>query len=176
METATLARPYARAAFELARDSHAMNDWSAYLTTAAALAADPRISVLGNDPHVDPRQLAIMHQPEGMADDAAFARFLAVMADNRRLSLLADVSELFEALRRADEHTLKARLTCAEQPLPEQVEAIRKALETRHNNSVNLEISVEPDMLGGAILDIDGQVIDGSVRARLHQLQTALSH
>lgn len=175
METATLARPYARAAFELARDSHVMDDWSSYLLTAAAIANDPRISVLANDPHVEPQQLVALHQPEGMADDAPFARFLAVMADNRRLALLPEVSELFDALRREAEHTIKARLTCAEQPQPAQVEAIRKALEKRHNNSVNLEVSLDADMLGGALLDIDGEVVDGSVRTRLHQLQTALS-
>lgn len=175
METATLARPYARAAFELARDAHAMDDWSAYLTTAAAIASDPRISGLGNDPHVDPRQLVALHQPKSVADDAPFARLLAVMADNRRLSLLPEVANLFDALRREAEHTLKAHLTCAEQPQPAQIEAIRKALEKRHDNHVSLEVSLEPGMLGGAVLDIDGQVVDGSVRARLDQLQTALS-
>lgn len=175
METATLARPYARAAFELARDSHAMDDWSSNLTTAAAIASDPRISGFGNDPHIDPRQLVALHQPEGVADDAPFARFLATMADNRRLSLLPEVSELFDALRREAEHILKAHLTCAEQPQPAQIEAIRKALEQRHNSSVTLEVSVDPDMLGGAVLDINGHVVDGSVRARLQQLQTALS-
>ncbi|MGA7296076.1 MAG: F0F1 ATP synthase subunit delta [Rhodanobacteraceae bacterium] len=173
-EAATLARPYARAAFELARDSQAMDAWSSHLATAAAIAADPRMAGLGNDPQVEPQELARLHCPEGVDESAPFARYLGVMAENRRLSLLPEVASHFESLRRAAEHTVMVRLRCAEAPQPEQTEKLKDALKAKLDSKINLEIEVEPEMLGGAIIDIDGEVIDGSVRARLQQLQTAL--
>lgn len=173
-ESTTLARPYARAAFELARDNQAMDAWSANLATAAAIAADPRMAGLGSDPHVEPAELARLHCPDNVDEASPFARFLGVMADNRRLSLLPEVASHFESLRRAAEHTVMVRLRCAEAPQPEQTEKLKDALKARLDSQIMLEIEVEPEMLGGAIIDIDGEVIDGSVRARLQQLQTAL--
>ena len=173
-ERATLARPYARAAFELAREDGALDAWSANLATAAAIASDPRMAGLGNDPQVGPAELARLHRPDGVDEDAPFARFLAAMAENRRLSLLPEVASHFDSLRRAAEHTVMVRLRCAEAPQPEQTEKLKDALKAKLDSRINLEIEVEPEMLGGAIIDVDGEVIDASVRARLQQLQTAL--
>lgn len=175
METATLARPYARAAFELATQQQALDDWSAWLAASAGIAADPRVVAMNNDPRIEPTQLAAVYRPEGVDADAPFARFLAVMADNRRLPLLPDVSRMFDALRRESEHKLKVRLRCAQAPDPAQTERMAAALKARYHSDVELDVVVEPDMIGGAVLDIGGLVIDGSMRARLAQLQTALT-
>ncbi len=173
-ERSTLARPYARAAFELASDGQVMDAWSANLATAAAIAADPRMVGLSNDPQVGPAELARLHRPDGIDEGAPFARFLGVMADNRRLSLLPEVAEHFDSLRRAAEHTVKVRLRCAEAPQPEQTQKLEQALQARFDSQIVLDVEVEPEMLGGAIIDVDGEVIDASVRTRLQQLQTAL--
>jgi F-type H+-transporting ATPase subunit delta len=175
METATLARPYARAAFELASGQQALDAWSTQLAAAAGIAADPRVIAMNNDPRIEPAQLAAMHRPEGVDADTPFARFLAVMADNRRLPLLPDVSRMFDTLRRESEHKLKVRLRCATAPEPAQTERMTEALKARYHSDIELDVVVEPDMLGGAVLDIGGLVIDGSMRARLAQLQTALT-
>ena len=173
-ERATLARPYARAAFELAQDGQALDAWSQNLATAAAIAGDPRMLGLGNDPHVEPAELARLHRPEGVADGAPFAQFLEVMTKNRRLSLLPEVASHFDSLRRVAEHTVKVRLRCAATPEPAQIEKLRDALKAKLDSQITLEVEVEPEILGGAIIDVEGEVIDGSVRARLQQLQTAL--
>jgi F-type H+-transporting ATPase subunit delta len=175
METATLARPYARAAFELASEQHALDAWSAQLATAAAISANPRMVAMNNDPRVEPAELAALYRPQDVAADAPFAHFLAVLADNRRLPLLADVAQLFDTLRRESEHKLKVRLRCATAPEPAQTERMTAALKQRYHSDIELDVVVDPDMLGGAVLDIGGLVIDGSMRARLAQLQTALT-
>ncbi|HET6632059.1 MAG TPA: F0F1 ATP synthase subunit delta [Rhodanobacteraceae bacterium] len=175
MDTATLARPYARAAFELAGEHHTLDDWSAQLAFAAAVAADPRVASMHNDPRVDPGELAAMHRPQGLAADAPFGHFLALLADNRRLALLPDIAAMFESLRRAAEHTVEAHLRVAAQPDAAQAERLAAALKQRCGGAeVTLDIEVDPSMLGGAVLDIGGQVIDTSMRARLAQLQSAL--
>jgi F-type H+-transporting ATPase subunit delta len=174
MEASTLARPYARAAFEAAGDEHALDAWSSNLAVAAGLAADPRLAGLGNDPRIGPEQLAELYRPADVAAGSPFARFLAVLADNRRLSLLPDIARLFDAMRREAEHRVRARLRCATQPTPEQEARLGEALKRRYDSNIDLEIDVDPTMIGGAVLDVGGEVIDGSIRARLHQLQTAL--
>jgi F-type H+-transporting ATPase subunit delta len=174
METATLARPYARAAFELASEQHALDAWSAQLAVAVTISANKQIASMSNDPRVLPSELAAMYRPQDVAADAPFAHFLAVLAENRRLSLLPDVAQMFETLRRESEHKLKVSLRCAQAPEPAQTERMTAALKQRYHSDIELDVVVDPEMLGGAVLDIGGLVIDGSIRARLAQLQTAL--
>lgn len=174
METVTLARPYARAAFALAQAQSALDAWSSHLTTAAALARNPGMDGWSNDPRVGPETLASLYRPQDVAEDAPFARFLATMATHGRLPLLPEVAQLFEAFRRDAEHVVKARLRCAAEPQPDQVERLLQTLKQRHQCSVELEVDVDASMIGGAVLDIDNNVVDGSIRARLSQLQTAL--
>lgn len=176
MEAVTLARPYARAAFDLARANGAMDDWSSNLALAAGIAADPQMAGLGNDPRVAPDALVRLHCPDGVAEGSVFARFLKVLAENRRLVLLPEVAECFDGLRRAAERVAKVRLVCAAQPADGQVEALTGALRSRLDSAVELTVDVDPDILGGAIIDLGGEVIDGSVRARLEQLRSALTH
>lgn len=176
METATLARPYARAAFDLAREHQTLDEWSAQLAVAAAIAADPRMAALGTDPEVGAAELARLHRPNGVSDGAQFARFLDAMADNRRLSLLPQVASHFDSLRRAAERSVKVRMRFAEQPEQAQLDKLVEALRVKLDQRIELDVEVTPEILGGAIIDIDGEVLDGSVRAQLQQLQTALTH
>ena len=90
----TLARPYARAAFELAHASGALAAWSEALTFAAEVAKDSRVAGLGSDPRVQPAQLVALHLPQGMAGDAPFAKFLGEVAEHRRMALLPEVADL----------------------------------------------------------------------------------
>ncbi len=176
METATLARPYARAAFQVASEHGVLDAWSRYLAAAAAIAADPRIVGLGNDPQVSPDELARLHRPDGIGDDALFVRLLDVVAGNRRLALLPEIAAQFDQLRRAAERRVKVRVTCAATPADEQVAALARALNDRLERQADVEIAVDPDILGGAVISIDGEVIDGSVRGRLQRLHGALVH
>lgn len=176
MEAVTLARPYARAAFQLAQEGGSVADWSTHLATAAAIAGDSRMAGLGNDPRIGTAELARLYRPEDVANGSPFARFLDVMADSRRLPLLPEVARHFARMRHAAERTVQVRLRCAEQPPQAQLDALVEALRERLRRNVELEIEVQPEMLGGAIIDVDGEVIDGSVTARLQRLQAALMH
>lgn len=175
MEAVTLARPYARAAFEFAREHDGMDAWSAHLAAAAAIAEDPRIAGLGNDPRVPATELAGLHRPPAVEDGTPFDRFLMLLADNRRLVLLPHVAQHFETLRRAAENTVRVRLCCAAEPGEEQTSQLLAALRQRLDSKVDLEVDVDPEIMGGAIIDVGGEVIDASVRARLRQLQSALA-
>ncbi|HEY4291798.1 F0F1 ATP synthase subunit delta [Luteibacter sp.] len=172
----TLARPYARAAFEVAHAAGALADWSAALHFAAAVAADPQVAGLGNAPSVLPQQLVAIHLPQGMAADAPFACFLQELAENRRMHLLPEVAALYDQYKRESESTLKVKVTSALDLDTAQAEQLRVSLKRRFKREIELDTHVDPALLGGVVIDTGEQVIDGSARGRLQRLASALTH
>ena len=175
METATLARPYARAAFEVARDTASLEAWSRALAFAADVAADPRIAALGNDPRVLPAQLVALHLPADVAADAPFAQFLGEVAEQRRMAVLPEVARLYEAYKRESESQLLVKVTSAMALDEAQAEQIRASLKRRFKREIELESHVDPGLLAGAVIDTGSEVIDGSARGRLARLSAGLA-
>lgn len=172
----TLARPYARAAFEVAHAAGTLDAWSQALAFAAAVAKDPRVAGLGNDPRVQPAQLVALHLPAGLAADAPVGRFLAEMAEQRRLGLLPEAAELYEALKRESESQLLVKVTSAMTLDAAQAEQLKASLKRRFKREIELETSVDPSLLAGVVIDTGTEVIDGSARGRLAQLAGALAN
>jgi F-type H+-transporting ATPase subunit delta len=172
----TLARPYARAAFEVAHASGSLADWSTAINFAALVAADPRVVDLGNDPRVSPAQLVALHLPEGMGADAPFARFLQEVAENGRMHLLTEIAALFDDYKRESESTLKVKVTSAMDLDAAQAEQLRASLKRRFKREIELDTHVDPALLGGVVIDTGEQVIDGSARGRLQRLASVLTH
>jgi len=175
METATLARPYARAAFEVARATESLDAWSQALAFAAEVAEDPRVAALGNDPRVLPAQLVALHRPANIAADAPFAQFLGEMAEQRRMDVLPEVARLYEAFKRESESQLLVTVTSAMALDEAQIEQIRASLKRRCHREIDLQTHVDPALLAGAVIDTGSEVIDGSARGRLARLSAALA-
>lgn len=175
--TATLARPYAKAAFELARDEGGLREWDEMLTLAASIAADESVRSVLESPEVSSEEvLAVFTDTAGEAFSERFRGFLAVMATNGRLALLPETTALFRRLRDEAEARLHVRVVSA-MPLDEdQARRLGEALTKRFERQIELENDVDPDIIGGAIVYAGDQVIDGSLRGRLHKLSTALAH
>lgn len=174
-EPLTLARPYARAAFETARAHNALAAWSGNLRFAAQVMADARVSAVAGDPRLSHAELVGLLLPPGESADAPFAAFLSLLVENRRVNLLADVAALFEELKRESEHTIHVTLRSAGEIPAAQAEAIKAALKKRFAREIELEQRIDPAVIGGAVIDAGDVVIDGSVRGRLDRLQSALA-
>jgi F-type H+-transporting ATPase subunit delta len=172
----TLARPYARAAFEVAHAAGSLDAWSQALAFAATAAKDPRVAALGTDPRVLPAQLVALHLPVGMAADAPFAQFLGEMAEQRRMALLPEVGELYEAYKRESQSQLLVKVTSAMALDTVQAEQLKASLKRRFKREIELETRVDASLLAGVVIDTGEQVIDGSARGRLAQLASALAH
>ncbi|KAB2897149.1 MAG: F0F1 ATP synthase subunit delta [Dokdonella sp.] len=171
----TFARPYARAAFELARAHSALGEWAGKLAFAAQVAADPRVVALIGDPRVAQDELARLVAPQGEPADSQFATFLGLLAHNHRLVVLPEIAALFTALKNEAERVLKVGVRSAA-PLGEAETAkLKDALKRRFGRDIELEASLDPDMLGGAVIDAGDVVIDGSVRGRLARLEQTLT-
>src|SRR5690348_2039849 len=172
----TIARPYARAAYEIASAHGVQNEWAEKLAFAAEVAAEPQVIALFGDPRLSPQTLASLFVRGSEPAESEFARFLGVLADNRRLRELPEIAALFEQMKRDADHVLKVRVRSAV-PL-DDAEATRmvEALKRRFNSDIELERSVDPSVLGGAVIDAGETVIDGSLKGRLAKLETALTN
>ena len=170
----TVARPYARAAFSQARDEGDFAAWSQALGFAARVSSDARIAALLPNPRLDQADAVALLAPQGASE--AFQRFLALLAEGRRLPQLPEIAGLYEALRADAEKLVKARVTSATVLSAGELEIIRTALQKRFGREVELETAVDESLIGGAVIDAGDVVIDGSVKGKLARLQTALAH
>jgi F-type H+-transporting ATPase subunit delta len=171
----TLARPYAKAAFELAAKLNALPDWSAKLAQSAALCADARVAALISSPRLQAKDRVALLLPMGEASDSAFTHYLNAMAENNRLTLLPDISTEYALLRAQAEKTLVVTVRTA---LP--IEALQQAaliekLSKRFSRAVTLQIVMQPELIGGAVLDAGSVVIDGSLSGKLQRMHTDLA-
>lgn len=171
----TIARPYARAAYEIASAHGAQGEWAEKLAFAAEVAAEPQVVALFGDPRLSPQALASLFVRGGESADSEFARFLGVLADNGRLRELPEIAALFEQMKRDAEHVLRVRVRSAVPMDDADAARLVEALKRRFNSDIELERSVDPSVMGGAVIDAGETVIDGSLRSRLAKLETALT-
>ncbi len=175
-ERATIARPYARAAFAAARQSNALAGWSQALEAAAGFAADERVEQLISSPNVSEDQLVELLAEAGGKAGEEVRNFVRLLAKNRRLTLLPEIATQFEVLRADIENTAAVEVTSAVPLSPEQQVKLAAALKTRLKREIQLSNAVDPGLIGGAIIRCGDLVIDGSLKGRLAQLQTELSN
>ncbi|MES2859556.1 MAG: F0F1 ATP synthase subunit delta [Pseudomonadota bacterium] len=169
----TLARPYARAAFSMARDAGNLPAWSNAFAFAAQVAGDPRVASLLGNPRLTQAEAVELLSPD--AADDVFPRFLAVLAENRRLSLLPEIAGLYDELRNEAERVVKATVTSATALPASELDTIKVALRKRFGRDVEIETAVDESLIGGAVIAAGDVVIDGSLKGQLGRLQAALA-
>ena len=175
-ETATVARPYAEAAFESALQRNSLAATADSLQLLAAIARNEQMRFVLSDPRVSAaKKKELFADVTGGKLDEVTNGLLRVLVDNHRELLLGEIDEQFEALKRDHDRVVKARITSA-QPLNDQQRAdIIGALEKRYGKKVEAEVDVDPQLLGGARVQVGDQVIHASVRDALAQMAAALS-
>jgi len=173
----TLARPYAKAAFELARDEQALAAWDDMLKLASDIVLEPSMAALLESPHVSQAEVVkILSDAAGDAFAGKFTDFLSVLATNQRLSLLPQARELYRELREAEEKRLTVKVVSVV-PLDErQASRLREALSRRFECEIELDNEIDENIIGGAVVYAGDQVIDGSLRGKLNRLSNTLAN
>ena len=175
-DKSTIARPYAKAAFEDARDHQRLGPWSEALRTAAAVISDPRVGSLVGNPRVTPEELAaLVIEIAGAGLDDQGRNFVRTLADNGRLPLLPEISVLFDELKSDAEGVIDVTVTSAAPLDDSQRGKLAAALERRLRRSVRLQCATDPALIGGAVLRAGDLVIDGSLRGRLERIAYELT-
>ncbi len=175
-EQSTTARPYARAVFELAKETSSLPQWSDDLFLLASVSADKRVSVLLINPSFTREKKAdmLISICKGKVSEQT-ENLVKLMAENNRLALLPEVLVLYEQLKSEDEGTVDAELISAFEVTDAQKKAIQASLKKRFGQEVNLDISIDKDLIGGAIIKAGDLVIDGSISTRLDRLGSQMS-
>ena len=175
-DKSTIARPYAKAAFEEAREHGRLGPWSGALRTAAAVVGDARVAALLGNPRVTPEELAaLVIAIAGPQLDEEGCNFVRTLADNGRLAFLPEIAALFDELKSEAEGVIDVTVTSAA-PLDEaQRNKLAAALERRLKRTVRLQCATDPALIGGAVLRAGDMVIDGSLRGRLERIAYALA-
>jgi len=175
-DKSTIARPYARAAFEEARATKRLEPWSETLHVAAAVVADPRVVALLGNPLVTPEELAqLVTGIAGPQLGEEGANFVRTLAANRRLAVLPEIAELFDTLKNAEQGVADVTVTSAAPLAAGQQKALSAALERRLKRTVRLHCATDSALIGGAVVQSGDLVIDGSLRARLERIAYELT-
>lgn len=181
----TVARPYAEAAFELAREQEKLDAWAGALALAGELTADGQVATFLANPRLSDEQrlafLAGLIAAAGGEDsvlagrDRHGANFLKLLVENERVYALPEIAGHFDALKDAIENTVEVTVTSATELSSEQKRSIVAALKARLGREVQLDTALDESLIGGAVIRAGDVVIDGSLRSRLTGLANALT-
>ncbi|SDA27819.1 ATP synthase F1 subcomplex delta subunit [Nitrosospira sp. Nsp18] len=174
-ETRTIARPYAEAVFKLAKTSGTLPAWSEMLQLLAAIATDERIQALVGNPKVPPKRLGELLL--GICDDQLTdegRNFVLLLAENSRVEVLPEVSEMFEQLKTRHDGVLDAKVTSAFAMSDAQLKDLVADLEARFKRKIEAKVSIDPELIGGVKVEVGDEVLDASVRAKLEAMAVAL--
>ena len=170
-EKTTIARPYAQAAFELARDQDSLDQWSGLLQRLGAVIADPLMRSLLNHPKLE--EEALIGIIVDLCGDAVFdygKNFIRILAAAGRLGVAREISELFET-KRAEHIGLSEVEVISAYPLSDdQASRIQENMSKKLGSRVEISSHVDESLIGGVIIRAGDSVIDASLRGRLHEL------
>lgn len=175
-ENVTIARPYADAAFELARGAGALGPWSEALDRLAALAADPDMRACIADPNLSADQLVKLVLDVAGTLSAEQQNFVRVLVDNERLQLLPEIRDLFVALKNEHEGVLEAEIASAFPLDDATLASLKSDLEARFKAKLNIQVHIDPALIGGVRIAVGDEVIDASVRGKLANMAAALKN
>lgn len=177
----TLARPYAKALFAIAREGNALAAWSEALSCAAAVVGDGAARAYLAQPALKSADRAAFLQAiladtpaKGVFGSDAGRNLLAILSENGRLPALPEIAAQFDKLKSLAENKVRVQLVSATEVDAAQVDKIAQALQRRLGRTVEVEVEIDPTLVGGAVVRADDRVIDGSVRSRLQRLAGAL--
>jgi F-type H+-transporting ATPase subunit delta len=170
----TLARPYAKAAFDVANGRAELGPWSEALAFAASVAADQRVLTLIGDPNVDNTRLADLFSAEGAPP--GFEHLVSILVLNDRLPALPEIAALYVELKDEAERALHVTVRSATALDKGYQKRLKEALGQRYGKRIEMRCVVDEQMLGGALIQAGDEVIDGSLRGKLSRMTQALTH
>lgn len=173
-ESVTIARPYAEAIFKMAKEAGALGAWSDRLKRLALIAQDQEIAGVIGNPSLSADQVAQLFISLAGDTDAVLGNFIRVLAENKRLTLLPEISQLFEAAKSAEEGVKDAVVQSAFPLDAAALAALVPQLEAHFKAKLAPTVEVDADLIGGVRVAVGDQVLDASVRGKLEAMATAL--
>lgn len=175
-EIATLARPYAEAAFRSAAQEPYLAGWSQGLALAGAIAADPHMADLLGDPRLTRAQkLEVFFGVGGDRLAQPVRNLVTILVDGARAALLPEISAQFDALKRDQESVLKVRIVSARELADAERDDLVASIARKYGCRIEAVVEIDPSLIGGARVHVGDEVIHASMRDALAQMALALS-
>ena len=176
-ELTTTARPYARAAFDIAEKNNEQQKWSEMFELMATVAYDPTMRAVLDSPRLSQQQSAELFIAvcEQHINERA-KNFIKLLAKNDRITLLPEIAALFQHYLAEAEGTVDAEVIAASEVSEIQLEKIAASLKQRLGKEVRVSSRIDDSLIGGAIIRAGDLVIDGSIRGRVNKLSNALTN
>ena len=178
-ESVTIARPYAKAVFNHALAGHKMKEWSQCLQSLAAVVMDSAAATFISNPatsvtqHCDLLVSLLPRVDHNM--EKSVRNFVETLACNKRVLTLPDIMILYEAMRAEQEKTMIVHVSSATPLSKGQQQRLIEALGKRlQRQEVTLDVTIDEELVGGAVIQAGDLVIDGSVRGKINKLRTGL--
>ena len=176
-EIATIARPYAEAAFRLAEASDSgLTQWSAALGRLAQVADATEVKHLIGNPRVSTKQLTELLVSRAGDANAQVQKFVSALVEGNRVPALPAISVQFEALKNAKEGRVDARIDSAFEIDAAQLAALVADLEQRFKRKIRPQVHIDKELIGGVRVTVGDEVIDGSVKGKLATMSAALKN
>ena len=174
-ELTTIARPYAEAAFSLARERDALPAWSQMLRLASAVIADPQVANALDNPRLDAAaKESLLLSICGDQLDAEGRNFVRVLIESDRISVLPAIQSLFETLKDQADGVAKATIETAFPFSGNELPELMAALEKRFGKKIDATVTVTPELIGGARITVGDTVIDASIQEQLRAMAAQL--
>jgi F-type H+-transporting ATPase subunit delta len=175
-ELSTLARPYAKAAFEYASEQNVLTSWSEQLATAAAVTMHSAMGAVLNNPSMTAQQQSqTVIDVCGDAIGKEVSNYVAILTSNKRLALLPEIYSLFEQYKANHEKSVDVEVVSAFDLADAARDKLAAVLGKKLEREVKVSTSTDSDLLGGVLIRAGDLVIDGSVRGRLNKLAEAMN-
>lgn len=179
-DNSTIARPYAKAIFEYAQETKALANWSLVLDELSVALALSNVQEFINNPAVTKAECSellssLFERIAGKNELVSVHNMIDMLAQNKRLELLPEIATQYNAMRAEEEKTLTVEVQSFDVLTKDQEEKLALALSKRLQREVNLNVSIDKSLLGGAIITAGDLVIDGSVRGQLNKLRSDLA-
>lgn len=168
---------YANALFMIATENGKLEEYGNDLSVVSRVFKDnPDYALLLTSPGIPkPERQATVDAAFGGKVDKNILNFLKVLCDHNKIDSLEDCVKDFKALRKAAQNRITARVYTAVPLEDDQAEALKAKLQKKFGCTVKIKPVIDEKMLGGVRVEIDGKIIDGSVKRQLHDIKEVIS-
>lgn len=166
-----IVKPYAKAAFEFANEHNLLQQWSKLLQTFSELIKDSSVAAIISSPTIS--QIEIIDALKKQLDESFF-NFLALIAENKKLSIMPEIANQFEFIKNIHNNIRVADVTLAYATDKNILDSLKASLERKFGCTIDMHINIDPAIVGGAVVKVRNTVIDSSVSGHLEKLKSIL--